>query len=140
MQAPLVHHWKSAKRVLRYVSNSRFFGILYERSNLHLRAYSDSDFVGDKMDRNSISAFAIFLCGGVISWLSKMQDTISLSSCEPEYKALTSTTKELLWLRRLLMELHVLEVGRSLTYFVTIQLLNNMLQILSSMLEQSILR
>ncbi|KAJ7556904.1 hypothetical protein O6H91_05G103700 [Diphasiastrum complanatum] len=89
MQAPLVHHWKSAKRVLRYVSSTRFFGILYEGSNLHLRAYSDSDFAGDKMDRKSISAFATFLCGGVISWLSKKQDTMSLSSREAEYKALT---------------------------------------------------
>ena len=46
-----------------------------------------------------------FLGGNLVSWLSKKQDTISLSSCEAEYKALTTTTKEVLWIKRLLLEL-----------------------------------
>ncbi|KAJ7517739.1 hypothetical protein O6H91_21G038800 [Diphasiastrum complanatum] len=109
MQYPLVCHWKNAKRVLRYISATKNFGILYDGSNLALRAYSDADFVGDKVDRRSTSAFVTFLCNGIVSWLSKKQDTISLSSTESEYKALTSTTKEILWLKRLLVELQVME-------------------------------
>ncbi|KAJ7279841.1 hypothetical protein O6H91_Y375400 [Diphasiastrum complanatum] len=107
MQSPLICHWKSAKRVLRYISATRNFGIVYQGTNICLRAYSDLDFAGEKVDRRSTSAFATFLCGGVISWLSKKQDTTSLSSTESEYKAMTTTTKEILWLRRLLEELEV---------------------------------
>lgn len=61
------------------------------------------------MDRKSISAYAIFIGGGAISWLSKKQATISLSSTEAEYKALTTCTKEMLWIKRMLLDLHLLD-------------------------------
>ncbi|KAJ7517344.1 hypothetical protein O6H91_21G019800 [Diphasiastrum complanatum] len=105
MQDPKIHHWKMAKRLLRYVSSSCDYGLLYKSEDLSIIGYSDSDFASDKMDRKSISAYTIFLGGNLISWLSKKQDTISLSSCEAEYKALTTTTKEVLWIKGILMEL-----------------------------------
>ena len=110
MQNPLIIHWKSAKRILRYLSGTLDHGILYRGDVIDLHAFSESDFVGDKRDRKSTSAFTTFIGEGVVSWLSKKQETISLSSTEAEYKALTTTTKELLWIKRLLMELKVMDL------------------------------
>lgn len=93
--------------MLRYLSSTIDIGILYRGDHINLIGFSDSDFAGDKMDRRSISAHAIFIGEGAISWLSKKQETVSLSSTEAEYKALTSTTKEILWIKRLLEELKV---------------------------------
>ncbi|KAJ7560799.1 hypothetical protein O6H91_04G146800 [Diphasiastrum complanatum] len=105
MQDPKIQHWKMAKRVLRYVSSTQDYGLLYKNEDLNIVGYSDSDFASDKMDRKSINAYTIFLGGNLVSWISKKQDTISLSSCEAKYKALTTTTKEVLWIKRLIMEL-----------------------------------
>ena len=69
------------------------------------------------MDRKSINAFSIFIGDGAISWMSKKQETISLSSTEAEYKALTACTKELLWIKRILLELNLLVFQRAPTLF-----------------------
>ncbi|KAJ7516879.1 hypothetical protein O6H91_21G002900 [Diphasiastrum complanatum] len=108
IQNPSIYHWKKAKRVLRYVSSTFDFGLLYKSEDLSIIGYSDSDFVGDRADRKSTSAYVIYLGGNLISWLSKKQDTVSLSSCEAEYKVLTTTTKEVLWIKRLLVELKII--------------------------------
>src|ERR1700689_804687 len=108
MQDPKESHWKLGRKVLKYISSTRDFGIKYEGSSPNLCGFSDSDFAGDIMDRKSISAYAIFIGGGAISWLSKKQATISLSSTETEYKALTTCTKEMLWIKRMLLDLHLL--------------------------------
>ncbi|KAJ7561914.1 hypothetical protein O6H91_03G047400 [Diphasiastrum complanatum] len=105
MQDPKLYHWKLAKKVLRYISSTLDYGLFYEGEDLTLIAFSDSDFAGDRLDRKSISAYTIFLGGNLVSWLSKGQATIPLSSCEAEYKSLTTTTKEILWIKRLLLEL-----------------------------------
>ncbi|KAJ7295863.1 hypothetical protein O6H91_Y158500 [Diphasiastrum complanatum] len=109
MQKPLNIHWKKAKRILRYISGTLDFGILYRGDVINLHAFSDSDFARDKRDRKSTSAYSTFIGEGVVSWLSKKQETISLSSTEAEYKALTTTTKEVLWIKRLLVELKIMD-------------------------------
>jgi hypothetical protein len=66
---------------------------------LELCAYSDADHGSDPTDRKSIGGFCIFLGDSLISWKSKKQSIISQSSIEAEYRAMTSTTKEIVWLR-----------------------------------------
>ncbi|KAJ7544689.1 hypothetical protein O6H91_09G089600 [Diphasiastrum complanatum] len=105
MHDPKLYHWKLAKRVLRYISSTLDYELFYKGEDLTLIAFSDSDFAGDRLDRKSTSAYTIFLGGNLVSWLSKKQTTISLSSGEAEYKSLTTTTKEVLWIKRLLLEL-----------------------------------
>jgi hypothetical protein len=65
---------------------------------LELRAYSDADHGSDPTDRKSVTRFCIFLGDSLISWKSKKQSIISQSSTEAEYRAMTSTTKEIVWL------------------------------------------
>ena len=66
--------------------------------------YSDADGMSQE-DRHAISGYVFMLNGGAVSWSSKRQDTISLSTTEAEYIALTHAVKEAIWLRNLISEL-----------------------------------
>jgi len=66
---------------------------------LELRAYSNADHDSDPIDRKSVIGFCIFLGDSLISWKSKKQSIVSQSSTKAEYRAMTSTTKEIVWLR-----------------------------------------
>jgi len=74
---------------------------------LELRAYSDADHGSDPTDRKSVTRFCIFLGDSLISWKSKKQSIVSQSSTEAEYRAMASTTKEIVWLRWLLADMGV---------------------------------
>jgi len=74
---------------------------------LELRAYSNVDHGSDPTDRKSVTGFCIFLGNSLISWKSKKQSIVSQSSIEAEYRAMTSTTKEIVWLRWLLADMGV---------------------------------
>lgn len=65
----------------------------------------DSDYASDPIDRHSTSGFVIFLGKSLISWKSRKQRTIALSTCEAEFMAIADATKEILWLREMLFEL-----------------------------------
>jgi hypothetical protein len=69
-----------------------------------LRGYSDSDWAGNPDDRISTTGYAFGIGSGVVSWSSKKQPTVSLSSTEPEYKDLWATTCEVVWLTKLLQD------------------------------------
>jgi len=74
---------------------------------LELRVYSDADHGSDPTDRKSVTGFYIFLGDSLISWKNKKQYIISQSSTEAEYRVMTSTTKEIVWLRWLLADMGV---------------------------------
>ena len=74
---------------------------------LELRAYSDVDHDSDPTDCKSVTRFYIFLSNSFISWKSKKQFIVSQSSTEAEYRAMTFTTKEIVWLRWLLADMRV---------------------------------
>ena len=87
MQTPRDTHLDCAKRVLRYVSGTMDCGILYKTAMpIRLEGYTDADWAGYKADRRSTSGFVFSLGNGAISWSSKKQPTIALSSIEAEYK------------------------------------------------------
>lgn len=95
-------HWHLAKRVMRYLKGTKTYDIKYERSKQKLNGYTDSDWAGDTEDRRSQSGSVIILAGGAISWKSKKQSTVSLSTMEAEYIALSEVSKEIVYLKRLL--------------------------------------
>lgn len=74
-----------------------------------VEGYSDSDWAGDGGGRRSASGFIFMLNGGPVSWCSKRQSTVALSSTEAGYVALTLAAKEATWLRLLLTELGLLQ-------------------------------
>jgi len=101
-------HWAAVLRILRYLRGTVFQSLLLSSiSSLELRAYSDADHGSDPTDRKSVTGFCIFLGDSLISWKSKKQSIVSQSSTEVEYRAMTSTTKEIVWLRWLLADMRI---------------------------------
>ncbi|XP_047335441.1 secreted RxLR effector protein 161-like [Impatiens glandulifera] len=99
---PMKPHLEKAKKILKYINTSLDIGILYEKdAKFVLKGYADADFAGDRDDRRSTSGF-VFLCGNTsLSWSSRKQGLVSLSTIEAEYKASTHAAQECIWLRRL---------------------------------------
>ena len=101
-------HWKAAKQILRYLKGTQDFGICFngsESAEVRLNGFVDADWAGDLGSRKSQSGYVFQLCGGPISWVSKKQSVVALSTTEAEYIAASFATQELIWLRRLLKEL-----------------------------------
>ena len=105
-QNPNATHIQAAKRVIRYLKGSLNYGLFYGATN-DLVGYTDADWASDAETRRSLGAYVFMLYGGPISWTSKRQQSIALSSCEAEYMAQTQTSKEAIWLSRLLSELDI---------------------------------
>jgi hypothetical protein len=101
-------HWATVFYILRYFQSTVFQSLLLSStSSLELRAYSNADHGSDPTDRKSVTGFYIFLGDSLISWKSKKQSIVSQSSSEAEYRAMTSTTKEAIWLRWLIADMNV---------------------------------
>lgn len=96
----------NVKRLFRYLVSTTSDGITYDDPNSDkLIAFCDSDYAGDTETRKSTTGFIIFYCGGPISWGSRKQPIVSLSSTEAEYIAAADCVKELLYLKTIIDEL-----------------------------------
>ncbi|KAK1417486.1 hypothetical protein QVD17_26615 [Tagetes erecta] len=106
LQSPSKIHMGAARRILKYVASTTHFGIWYKKSQeIKLVGYSDSDWASCMDDRKSLSAYVFSLGTGAVSWRSKKQTTVALSSTEAEYISATGATCQALWLRRILEDL-----------------------------------
>jgi hypothetical protein len=98
-----------AKRVLRYLQGTMDLYLNYlGKNNKTLIGYSDSDWAGNYDNRRSMSGFIFTLGGTAVSWSSKTQPTVALSSAEAEYIAIGYATQEAMFLRSVLEELNQL--------------------------------
>ena len=115
MESPTELHLLAAKRILRYLQGTRNLGICYkkgEKSNLV--GYTDSDYAGDQDDGRSTSGYVFMLGTGAISWSSKKQSIVTLSSTEAEFVAATACACQAIWLRRILEELQFKQCGATI--------------------------
>ena len=101
---PGITHWNALKRVYAYLKSTRDLWLTFGGEQLMLEGFSDADGMSQE-DRHAISGYVFMLNGGAVSWSSKRQGTISLSTTEAEYIALTHAAKEVIWFRNLLSEL-----------------------------------
>eukprot|EP00268_Persea_americana_P019377 TRINITY_DN19929_c0_g1_i4.p1 TRINITY_DN19929_c0_g1~~TRINITY_DN19929_c0_g1_i4.p1 ORF type:complete len:200 (+),score=44.70 TRINITY_DN19929_c0_g1_i4:123-722(+) len=112
MHNPSTLHLGAAKRILRYVAGTAELGIWYSKvSNFKLTGYTDSDHAGCMDDRRSTSGFLFNLGSGAISWSSKKQEVVALSSSEAEYISATASASQAIWLRRLLADFNQKQAG-----------------------------
>jgi len=96
-------HWEAVKCIFHYVSGTRDLWLSYGEVQCTLAGYTDAD--GSMAeDRCAISGYAFLIDGGAVSWSSKCQEIVSLSTTESEYVAATHGMKEALWLRSLISE------------------------------------
>lgn len=105
---PSNEHWMGLKRILRYLNGTKHFRLNYQgNSSISLEGYADANYAGNSEDRKSTSGYIFQIYGDTISWNTKKQSTISLSSTEAELIALTHAFKEALWLSSLLDEIGI---------------------------------
>ncbi|KAF4621852.1 hypothetical protein D9613_012077 [Agrocybe pediades] len=101
---PGVSHWEAVKWIFRYLKGTKELWLSYGGTEKELTGYADAD--GNMAeDRHAISGYAFLLHGGAVSWSTKRQEIISLSTTESEYIAATYAAKEALWLRSLISQL-----------------------------------
>ena len=100
---PGMAHWHAVKRIFRYLVGTRDLWLTYGESHRTLVGYADADGSMTE-DRQAITSYAFLINGGAISWSSKKQEIVSLSTTESEYVAAMHGMKEALWLRNLLVE------------------------------------
>jgi len=92
--------------ILRYLKGTFDYGITYKkRSSNDLIAYTDSDYAGDLNDRKSTSSYIFLLSSGAVSWLSKKQPIVTLSTTEAEFVAAAECASQVVWMRRVLNQL-----------------------------------
>ena len=109
LSKPLKEHWVAVKHVLRYLKYTLDYELCYRKCSdgLTLIGYSDADWASSTDDRRSITGYCFSLTktGPLISWKSRKQRTVALSSCEAEYMALSATIQEGLHLTQLLKDI-----------------------------------
>ena len=104
---PGEEHWSYLKRILRYIKGTVEMKMFFRSTEDVLLAYSDADYANDTIDRKSISGFTIEVFGCTVSWSSKKQNCITLSSTEAEYVALCHTATEVIWITNILVEIGI---------------------------------
>jgi transposase InsO family protein len=105
LEAPGINHWEAFVHVLKYLSGTQEHSLVYGRDTpLALTGYTDADWGNCPVTRRSVTGYLSQFNGHLISWQTKKQPVVSLSSCEAEYRALTDFSCELLWVRQFLNE------------------------------------
>jgi len=112
LENPGVDHWEAVKRVLRYLQLTKDKCLKFVKHPVMVfDGYVDSDWGGCPDTRKSTGAYVFRLGGTAISWASKRQSSVALSSCEAEYMAACQASKEAVWLGNFLEELGIPREG-----------------------------
>ena len=94
------------KNVLRYVQKTKSLRLTFTRQgNVNVKGYTDSDWETCVDTRRSTSGYIFLLGGAAVSWSSRRQKSVALSSCEAEYAAACEASREAVWERAFLEEL-----------------------------------
>lgn len=108
LHKPSKQHYQLAKRVLRYLKGTIKLCLIFKvEEKVNLEVYCDASYAEDRETRKSHTGVCVKYCGAAITWKSKRQPVIALSSTEAEYIALTSGIKEAKWLSILERELNI---------------------------------
>lgn len=117
LENPKQDHWDHLVHLLKYLNSTKTISIVYEQcGNMDCEGdqswsipdfYSDSDWAGDKITRRSTTGYVFMFMNGAISWRSRLQQTVALSSTEAEYRATTEAGQEVIWITGLLQSLGI---------------------------------
>ena len=111
-QNPGVKHWEAAKRVVRYLKGTIDHGILYKvGEDVPVWGYSDASYGSDPDTKRGRSGYIFMSGGGAVSWGSKLQEVVALSSTESEYMAMAYAVQEASYLQTFQKEMGVDQEG-----------------------------
>lgn len=106
MHLPQIQHMTAVMRILRYLKGTSSTGIYFVKNDhLDLIAYTDADWAGDRDDRKSTSGYFTLVGGNLVTWGSKKQKVVALSSAEAEFRGIAKGITEILWIQKLMNEL-----------------------------------
>jgi len=102
---PRKPHLDAVKQIFKYLRNTTGLGLWYPaNTGFGIKAYSDADLGGCKLDRKSTTGGCQFLGGKLVSWQSKKQTSVSISTAESEYVAAASCCSQILWMQSQLLD------------------------------------
>ena len=105
---PKESHLQAVKRIFKYLQGTQNFGLWYPRdTDLSLPTYIDVGWAGSVDDRKSTSGGAFYMGSRLVSWLSKKQSSIALSTTEAEYVVAASCCTQLLWMMQTLQDIQI---------------------------------
>jgi hypothetical protein len=105
-----MEHWMAVKQIFQYLQGTLQMKLQFcATPSKEVLGYCDADWGGDFEDRRSTTGFVFMIGGGAISWSSKRQPTITLSTTEVKYMVNTQATKEAIWITKLMMDLRYME-------------------------------
>ena len=110
---PGPEHWTAVKHILKYLRRTKDYMLMYGGDELIPVGYTDLDFMSNKDSRKSTSGHLFTLEGGAVSWRSIKQKCIANSTTEAEYVAACEAVKEVVWLKKFLIELEVVPASSS---------------------------
>lgn len=106
MHSPQKDHWKAAIRIVQYLKGTVEHGLLFRNhGHLDICGFTDADWAGNPNDMRSTAGYFTFVGGNLVTWRSKKQKVVALSSAEAEFRGIKNGLTEILWLRKLMMEL-----------------------------------
>ena len=115
---PAKQHWTAVKRILRYLRGTVNLGLVFApHVSGGIVGYSDADWGGNTSDRKSTSGYLFQVCGAAVSWRSKKQTCVALSTAEAEYMALASATQEAVWLEQLTADFGIGTPAKTIVIF-----------------------
>ena len=99
---PTSQHLTVVKHIFRYLKGTTHYGLLFKRNGSKaIIGYSDADWGGDTLDCKSMTGYLFQIGGTDITWQSKKQSYVALSTAEAEYVALSGAAQETVWLKQL---------------------------------------
>ncbi|XP_057949871.1 secreted RxLR effector protein 161-like [Malania oleifera] len=117
MKCPTEIHLLVAKKILRYLQGTKEFGLFFKKGEKsYLFGFTDSDYAGYCDDHKSTSEYVFMLGTRVISWSSKKQPIVTLSTPEAEFVATTTCVCQVIWLKKILEELQFKQDRPTLIY------------------------
>jgi hypothetical protein len=105
---PSEDHLSRVLYICRYLLGTSDYVLVYDRpNNGRLEAYADSDWASDPNTRKSTTGYLVKLAGGIFVWNSCAQKTVALLSTKAEYMSLSDISRQLVWVKNLLIKLDI---------------------------------
>ena len=105
LENPNKEHWEAVKWIFKYLRGTSKQCLSFGKGKLVLEGYTNANMVDDLDSRKSTSDYLFTFVGGAISWQSKLQKCVALSTMEVEYIAATKAGKEIVWIKAFFKEL-----------------------------------